>query len=186
MAVEIAMPKLGWTMEEGVLVEWLKRDGEPVNAGEILFTVESDKALQEVEAFDSGILRLPPDSPAPGSTVKVGALLAYLVQPGERAPFEKESATSAPAPNVAVQTTASATPMTPVSPQTTVRANDAMPNISPRARRIADELGVNWTNLKGSGRTGRIVERDVRAAAALTSPAPAKAEWAQITPVAQR
>src|SRR5919199_377875 len=130
MAVEIAMPKLGWTMEEGVLVEWLKKDGEPVNAGELLFTVESDKALQEVGAFDSGILRIPPNSPPPGSKVKVGALLAYLVQPGESAPFEKQAAAKAPEPKAAVQTTASATPITPVTPQTPARENDAMPNIS--------------------------------------------------------
>src|SRR5215217_1859608 len=88
MAFEIVMPKLGWTMEEGVLAEWIKQDGDPVKPGDILFTVESDKALQEVEAFDAGILRIPPDSPPLGSTIKVGGLLAYLVQPGEALPFE--------------------------------------------------------------------------------------------------
>ncbi len=187
MAIEIAMPKLGWTMEEGVLVEWLKKDGDAVNAGEILFTVESDKALQEVESFDSGILRIPPDSPPPGSTVKVGALLAYLVQPGESAPFEKQAAAKAPAPNAAVQTTASATPIARQTSQATVRANEAIPNISPRARRIATELGVNWMQLKGSGRTGRIVERDVRAAARPPTFAPVVIPPpTQITPVAQR
>lgn len=63
MAVEIVMPRFGWTMEEGVLVEWMKRDGDAVKAGELLFTVEGDKALNEVESFDTGTLRLPPDSP---------------------------------------------------------------------------------------------------------------------------
>ena len=58
MAIEIVMPKLGWTMEEGVLDEWVKQDGDEVNAGDIIFVVESDKALQEIEAFDSGILRI--------------------------------------------------------------------------------------------------------------------------------
>src|SRR5215475_13859681 len=83
MAIEIVMPKLGWTMEEGVLAEWIKHDGDTVAPGEILFTVESDKALQEVEAFDGGILRIPPNAPSVGSTIPVGGLLAYLVQPGE-------------------------------------------------------------------------------------------------------
>ena len=75
-------------MEEGLLAEWTKHDGDPVKAGDILFTVESDKALNEVESFETGILRIPPDAPQAGATVKVGALLAYVVQPGEAAPFE--------------------------------------------------------------------------------------------------
>src|SRR5262245_40954237 len=88
MAVELRMPRLGWTMEEGVFVEWLKRDGEHVRPGELLYTVEGDKASNDVEAFDSGILRIPPDAPAPGVTIPVGTLLGYIVQPGEPAPFE--------------------------------------------------------------------------------------------------
>src|SRR5687768_13129984 len=86
MPIEIVMPKLGWTMEEGVLAEWIKKDGDSVAPGDILFTVESDKALQEVEAFDAGILHIPPDSPPLGSTIPIGGLLAYLVQPGEALP----------------------------------------------------------------------------------------------------
>src|SRR5262249_23812156 len=88
MATEIVMPRLGWTMEEGTVVEWLKKDGDAIKPGDIVFTVESDKAVNEVRAFESGILRIPPDSPPPGTPVKVGGLLAYLVQPGETAPFE--------------------------------------------------------------------------------------------------
>src|SRR5438105_4323874 len=97
MAAEIVMPRFGWTMEEGLLAEWTKQDGEPVKAGEVLFTVESDKALNEVESFETGILRIPPDSPPPGSMVRVGTLLAYVVQPGERAPFETQPSQPAPA-----------------------------------------------------------------------------------------
>src|SRR5215510_9570130 len=88
MAVEIVMPRLGWTMEEGVVVEWLKHDGDAVKVGDVIFTVESDKALNEVESFEDGILRIPPDSPPPGEKVPVGGLLAYLVKPGEAAPFD--------------------------------------------------------------------------------------------------
>src|SRR5262245_5214637 len=90
MAVELVMPRLGWTMEEGIFIEWLKRDGEQVQPGELLFTIEGDKAATDVESFESGILRIPPDAPAPGTTLAVGALLGYIVQPGEPAPFERQ------------------------------------------------------------------------------------------------
>src|SRR5258705_9541509 len=90
MAVELMMPRLGWTMEEGVFVQWLKQDGEQVRPGDLLYTIEGDKASSDVESFESGILRIPPDAPAPGATLPVGALLGYIVQPGEPAPFERD------------------------------------------------------------------------------------------------
>src|SRR5215216_3148613 len=80
------MPRLGWTMEVGRVVEWLKGDGEGVEAGEFIFSVESDKAITEVEALDSGVLRIPPDSPI-GIEVPVGATLAYIGEPGEVVSF---------------------------------------------------------------------------------------------------
>ncbi len=172
MPIEIVMPKLGWTMEEGVLVEWLKHDGDTVQPGDILFTVETEKALNEVEAMDGGRLRLPPDSPALGSTVLVGVRLAYLLQPGEADP-----AAAASAAPPAVQ------PASRRTPKATLHGNGhAEPTISPRARRIATELGVAWEALTGSGRTGRIVERDIRLAAAQLAAAPE----VRISPVARR
>jgi len=111
MAIEIVMPKLGWTMEEGVLAEWAKHDGDAVHVGDVLFTVESDKALNEVESFENGILRLPPDSPPPGTTVRVGALLGYIVQPGERAPFEAHTLEQAPAEVARTPVEAATTPL---------------------------------------------------------------------------
>ena len=163
MAEAIAMPRLGWTMEEGTLVEWLKADGDTVEVGEILFTVESDKALNEIETFSGGILRIPPDAPQPGDTVPVGTLLGYLLQPGEEMP-------TSPAPTPAaepVPTPAEPAPVAKSEPTpTSAPTRSAGPTISPRARRVASELGVEWRVLTGSGRTGRIVERDVRAAAA--------------------
>src|SRR6476659_2459740 len=98
MATEIVMPKLGWTMEEGVLTEWVKKDGEPVHAGDILFTVESDKALQEVESFEDGIFRIPPNSDVLGKTVPVGTVLAYITKADETAPFEQASQSKAQEP----------------------------------------------------------------------------------------
>src|SRR5215210_2756673 len=79
------MPRLGWTMETGTVVEWLKQDGEPVAVGEAIFSVEADKGLTEVEALDDGILHIPTDSPL-GVEVPVGTTLAYIAPPGASVP----------------------------------------------------------------------------------------------------
>ena len=183
MAFEVVMPRLGWNMETGSLFEWLKQDGDRVEAGEILFTVESDKAIQEVEALESGILRIPPDTPPPGKPVPVGTLLAYLVTPGEELPFVAQAGT-APAQK---QTAATPSPTRAVPVTVPHMSERKRPAVSPRAARVASELGVDWTPLKGSGRTGRIVERDVRQAAAVT---PATEETlpsgVRVSPVARR
>ena len=172
MAIEIVMPKLGWTMEEGILDEWVKGDGDEVQPGDIIFVVESDKALQEIEAFDGGILRISPDAPPVGASVKIGELLAYLVQPGEVPPFELADAdeTSQTTTSLAAGVPESA-PNSPATKQIRrSRANE--PAISPRAKRVALESRVDWTALTGSGSSGRIVERDIRAASAsLSAPA---------------
>ncbi len=162
MAEEIAMPRLGWTMEEGTLVEWLKTEGEQVETGEILFTVESDKALNEIETFSSGILCIPPGAPQPGDTVPVGTLLGYLLQTGEEMPTERASASGDPASPIPVPATLHNQPTSAAKPPST-KGN---PTISPRARRIANELNISWHHIKGSGQTGRIIERDVRAVTA--------------------
>lgn len=95
MAVEIVLPRLGWTMEEGTFVEWLKKDGDEVKPGDLIYVVESDKTTAEVENFDTGILRIIPNGPAAGARIPVGFLLAYVAKPGEVLPFE--SGSSAPA-----------------------------------------------------------------------------------------
>ena len=162
MAEEIAMPRLGWTMEEGTLVEWLKTEGEQVETGEILFTVESDKALNEIETFSSGILCIPPGAPQPGDTVPVGTLLGYLLQTGEEMPTERASASGDPASPIPVPATLHNQPTPAAKPPST----KGTPTISPRARRIANELNISWHHIKGSGQTGRIIERDIRAVTA--------------------
>ena len=88
MAIPIKVPRLGWTMEEGVFIEWLKPEGATIAPGDPLFVLEGEKAAQEIESFDGGILRLPPDAPRPGQTLPVGAVLGYLLEPGETAPWE--------------------------------------------------------------------------------------------------
>lgn len=175
------MPRLGWTMDTGTLAEWLKHDGDTVQVGDILFTVETDKVAQEVEAIDSGILRIPPDAAAIGTALPVGSVLAYLVQPGEDAPFQQSSAALASVPDAGVA--AAGAPVTPVTAGASISLAPGVdgPTISPRARRIASELGVDWTAINGSGRTGRIVERDVRAVATQAS-----ATRTRITPIARR
>lgn len=173
-------------MEEGVLVSWLKRDGEHVRRGEPLFEFEGDKALQEIEALDDGLLRIPPDSPPPGSVVAVGTVIAYLLADDEPLPW----LTATPPSTPTVQATPTAPPQ-PANdhhtPLTRHPANHAAPTAhrasqssatrspvaSPRARRVARELGVDWRSLSGSGTSGRIQEADIRAAAQRSAARPA-------------
>ncbi len=86
MPVEITVPRLGWSMEEAIFSSWLKSPGEAVRAGEMLFAIESDKATQEVESFDAGLLHIPANGPQPGDTVVVGQLIGYLLAEGEGPP----------------------------------------------------------------------------------------------------
>src|ERR1043166_5605393 len=72
MPIEIIIPRLGWSMEEGNFVNWLKKDGEGVKSGELLFSLENEKAVQEVEAIDSGMLRIPPAGPKPPRLIPRG------------------------------------------------------------------------------------------------------------------
>jgi pyruvate dehydrogenase E2 component (dihydrolipoamide acetyltransferase) len=159
-------------MEQGVFMSWLKREGETVRPGEPLFELEGDKAIQEVEALDGGILRLPPDAPRPGDTLPVGALLGYLLAPGEAPPWEQK-----PGENPSGGRKPPESALRGLTPP--ARSAEVLPAISPRARRVARELGVDWKHLKGSGRTGRIRESDVRAA----SPKPSAGKIIPLTPV---
>ena len=159
MATEITVPRLGWTMEEGVFLGWLKQDGDAVSEGEAIFTLESDKSAQEVEATADGILRISPHAPAAGGTVRVGALLGFLAAEGENVVFEMKSAVAMEELK-AVPEIAEPSPSRPV---TDIPAGAT--TISPRAARTAAALGVDWTKIRGTGRTGRIRERDVLAAA---------------------
>lgn len=173
MPTEVVMPRLGWTMEVGRVVEWLKQDGEPVEVGDLILAIESDKAINEVEAYDSGILRIPAD-PQIGVELPVGAPLGFIVQPGDPDPFSSVSAGS----SVSASDSASAVPdeelgfdtppatADPVIAGVVPVSNGAAVAISPRARKLALENGVDWSGLTGSGSTGRIREVDIRAAMA--------------------
>lgn len=86
MANAITIPRLGWSMEEGVFVRWLKNDGDVVRPGDAVFELEGEKASQDIEAVDAGVLRIPLDAPKPGTVVAVGAVIGFLVSPGETVP----------------------------------------------------------------------------------------------------
>src|SRR5579863_154604 len=179
MAIEVVVPRLGWSMDEGTFGEWLKRDGEFVKAGQALFVLEGEKSAQDIESFDQGILRIPADAPRPGDTVKVGQVLAFLVQDGEAAPFDLAgAATGTGADGAKPPATAAAESSRKKSQQVaagaapkTEPAQTACVKASPRARRRAVQMGVDLTTLRGSGRTGRIRERDVLNAGAKQQPA---------------
>ena len=179
MAIEVVVPRLGWSMDEGVFVEWLKQDGDLIDEGDVLFALESEKAIQEVESIDAGILRIPPDGPADGDTLAVGTVLAWLLEADERAPFEVETSTSAamsqetPEPPPPVGVTPPAEPpkvaamMTAATvPKRQRLAARGLPRISPRAAGTAARLGIDWTKLNGTGKNGRIRDADVYAAGA--------------------
>ena len=167
MAYEVTLPRLGWDMEEGALGGWLKNEGDYVNAGDLLFTVEGDKAVQEIEALDSGYLKFAPDAPPPGQKVPVGTLLGYLVSKEELALFsQSRPKTVQTVPAIVMNvTTPENTPalLQAVLPTTEERKRRIY--ISPYARRLAEGLGINWQQVKGSGRGGRIMARDVQAVA---------------------
>jgi pyruvate dehydrogenase E2 component (dihydrolipoamide acetyltransferase) len=162
MPIEITIPRLGWNMDEGVFVAWLKNDGDAVKAGEPIFSLETDKAVQEIESLDSGTLRRLPSGPRPGDTLPVGTVIAHIVRAAEAEPASVGIAAS--------EAPAWLSPDDENPPVRTDRPRarpvaDVTTHSSPRARRKARDLGIDWTKLDGTGRGGRVRERDVTAAA---------------------
>ncbi|WP_104087748.1 dihydrolipoamide acetyltransferase family protein [Arthrobacter sp. GMC3] len=147
--IEIQMPRLSDTMEEGVINAWLKKPGELVNIGDILVEIETDKAVMEHEAYEAGTLHsvLIPE----GERARIGAVIAVL-DDGKRetTPPAAKTQKEAPAPNPELNHP---------------RASIARTFSSPLARKDAKERGVALERLTGSGPGGRIVRSDVQAAA---------------------
>ena len=154
MAVSVVMPALEMAQDSGKLVSWLKQEGESVRKGEMLLEVETDKAVVEVEAAADGILA--GITAKPGDVVHVGHTIAWLVQPGESVP-----AATSPAVSASSRAVASATA---VAPAVSAPARSAA-RISPKARRLAQEKGVDISRLTGSGPGGEILADDILAAA---------------------
>ena len=187
MAEIVRMPKLSDTMTEGVVASWLKKVGDRVKSGEILAEIETDKATMEFESFFDGVL-LHIGVPT-GSTAPVDSLLAILGKEGEdisallaaegsgipislptaAAPAPAAPVAAAPAP-VPVATPAptpvpvasAPTPVTTPTPQPPTSTSPSSP-ISPLARRLAEERGIDVMKVRGTGEGGRIVRRDIEA-----------------------
>ena len=172
MAIEITIPRLGWSMDEGAFGEWLKQDGEHVAPGEPIFTLESEKAVQEIESIDGGTLHILRDGPEEGDPVDVGMLVGFLLADGEPLPGDAEIAASRSAAAVSASDQTSHADKSPAVASSLATSSgdtaDSAPRrlITPRAFRLARQLGIAPAALIGSGRNGRIRERDVRATAA--------------------
>ena len=168
MPIEIKMPALSPTMEEGKLARWLVKEGDTVSSGDIMAEIETDKATMEFEAVDEGVIG---KIAVPEGTegVKVGTVIALLAEDGEDASSLASTAVSATpaAPAAATPATApAATPAAAPAPVTAQPATSAAGRIaaSPLARRIAEAKGLDLATVKGTGPNGRIVKADVEAA----------------------
>jgi pyruvate dehydrogenase E2 component (dihydrolipoamide acetyltransferase) len=170
MAISVVMPALELAQETGKVLVWIKKEGDQVVKGEPLLEIETDKVSFELEAQADGILAGVRSHE--GDVVPVGQIIAWLVAPGEQPPMESETAargmaeqarplTAASAPRVASASSASEKPAEPG------------PRISPKARRMAQELGVDISHIVGTGPGGTISGEDIQAAAAKPPAAPA-------------
>jgi pyruvate dehydrogenase E2 component (dihydrolipoamide acetyltransferase) len=159
------MPALEMAQETGKLIAWRKKEGERVTKGEPLLEIETDKAVMEVEATADGILA--GITGVVGSDIPVGQTIAWIVAPGEQPPAPSATATAAPTARASSQpkTDASAAP---AAASTTASANQSA-RISPKARRLAKELGVDIATVAGTGPGGEILASDVQAAAAASA-----------------
>ena len=180
MPIEILMPALSPTMEEGTLAKWLVKEGDTVSSGDIIAEIETDKATMEFEAVDEGTIgKLLIAEGSEG--VKVNALIAVLLEDGEEASDAVPSSASADdAGDKAAATAVSAEPATPTAersappaPAAPAASDGTRIFASPLARRIAADQGLELSALQGSGPHGRIVKADVLAAGdAPAKPAP--------------
>ncbi len=175
MATEVILPVLGETVNECTIVEWYKREGEPVRRGEPLFSVESDKAVLDVEAVAEGFLRkilVPAGIQVPVLTVV--ALIARTA--GE----DLGAVQASPAPVLVAERPE------PIPRPASPRAEPGRQFASPRARKAAREAGIDLAQLRGSGPDGRIVERDVLGSL-VERPAQPRAGWGvKATPLAAK
>jgi len=158
MAISVVMPALEMAQENGKLLAWRKKEGESVAKGEPLLEIETDKAVVEIEAPGDGILA--GITAEVGAVIPVGETIAWLVAPGEKAP--EKAATAAPAARASSAGQAAAT--APAQSRPAVAAGVAA-QISPKARRLAKELGVEIAGIQGTGPDGTIKSEDVQAAA---------------------
>ncbi|KPF65204.1 2-oxo acid dehydrogenase subunit E2 [Porphyrobacter sp. AAP60] len=169
MALDIKMPALSPTMEEGTLARWLVKVGDTVSSGDIMAEIETDKATMEFEAVDEGVIsEILVEAGA--ENVKVGAVIARLTVEGEEA---------APAPTPAAAKEADTAPSK--SAPAAAPATDG-PAATPTARKLAEQSGVDLASLTGTGPKGKITKEDVEAAIAKSGGSPAAAPAPTPTP----
>ncbi len=167
MAYEVLMPQLGLTMEEGTVSQWIKHEGDEVKVGDVIVEITTDKLTNEVTSEHDGVLlKIVAQE---GADIPVKGLLAYIGQPGE-------AVGGASAPAAAPAAEAAAAPAAPAAAAPAPAAkNGARIRISPLARKTAAKLGVDYSGIAGSGPAGRIVQKDILAAAEAMKSAPAAA-----------
>ena len=177
MAFEILMPQLGLTMEEGTVTQWLKQEGDPVKAGEAVLEITTDKLTNEVTSEHDGVLlKIVAQE---GEDIPVKGLLGYIGQAGEQVG------------DAAAPTPAAAPAPAPAAPTAPAAAPAAAPSgvrirISPYARKLAAGMGVDYSHLTGSGPSGRIVAKDILAAAEAQKAAPAAPAAAPAAPAPKK
>lgn len=167
MSFQVIMPKLSDAMVEGRVLQWVKKEGDRVQGGDVLASIETDKAEIELEAFGSGVLRkvLVGD----GQTVPVGQLIAVIAEPDEDISALLRAAPTAPVAGAPAPPKVEAKAAAPAAPPTVTPGAAAPPPepgwvpASPIARRMAREANIDLAQVKGSGPGGRILERDVEA-----------------------
>ncbi len=181
MAREIVLPQWGMEMQDATIVKWLKQEGDPVREGEPLVEVETAKIETEMESTASGVVAhiLVPE----GATVPIRTVLAIVAAPGEqvaRPSGAAPSVTPAPATSHATPPPVAAAPPRPTS--------QGAPQVVPAARRLAQERGIDLSQVQGTGPGGRILLEDVQRAieARTAAPPPPAAVAVQVTPVARR
>jgi pyruvate dehydrogenase E2 component (dihydrolipoamide acetyltransferase) len=177
MAEEIVLPQWGMEMQDATIVKWLKQEGDAVQAGDPLVEVETAKIETEMESTASGVLAhiLVPE----GATVAIRTVLAIVAAPGEQVPRPPAASAATSDPTTARTTQ----PAMAVSP-----ASQGAPQVVPAARRLAQEGGIDLSQVQGTGPGGRILLEDVQRAldARSATPLPPAAASVQVTPVARR
>lgn len=158
MPISVVMPALEMAQDTGTLVSWRKKEGETVTKGEILLEIETDKAVVEVEALADGVLA--GVKAQPGDVIPVGRTIAWILATGESIPVDELSSLAAPAGAPRLSSTTSQAAQTPSEG----RAGAKRIKISPKARRIAQERGVDLERVRGSGSDGEILVADILAA----------------------
>ena len=168
MAISVVMPALEIAQETGKLVSWRKKEGEAVVKGEPLLEIETDKAVMEIESPGDGVLA--GIKAQPGADVPVGQTIAWIVRPGEVPPTDEAPMES----GRKMAVTAAVLPSSPsLSSAAPVKPGGGDVKISPKARRLAAERGVDLSQLRGSGSGGEILASDISAAAGTRAVDPA-------------